>query len=196
WIHLDLPEIGAVGRAELVSLEPCPPIEPGQGRIVTGTFAHSSAEVIDIEITGVEEPIGCTANHPFWSEDRQDFVQAGTLRIGENLRSESGTLLQVTRITPRTGPPVEVFNLEVDAEHVYYVSAGGVLVHNVYPSEHLAIALTAGSANARTFAASMRSHTDNFFLEMGKQLKGLSSRKEVELVLSKLRDRLNNGDFR
>ncbi|MCY2962142.1 MAG: polymorphic toxin-type HINT domain-containing protein, partial [Planctomycetota bacterium] len=132
WIHLDLPEIGAVGRAELVSLEPCPPIEPGQGRIVTGTFAHSSAEVIDIEITGVEEPIGCTANHPFWSEDRQDFVQAGTLRIGENLRSESGTLLQVTRITPRTGPPVEVFNLEVDAEHVYYVSAGGVLVHNAY----------------------------------------------------------------
>ncbi|MCY2962048.1 MAG: polymorphic toxin-type HINT domain-containing protein [Planctomycetota bacterium] len=130
WIHLDLPEIGAVGRAELVSLEPCPPIEPGQGRIVTGTFAHSSAEVIDIEITGVEEPIGCTANHPFWSEVRQDCVQAGTLRIGENLRSESGTLLQVTRITPRTGPPVEVFNLEVDVEHVYYVSVGGVLVHN------------------------------------------------------------------
>jgi hypothetical protein len=26
-----------------------------------------------------------------------------------------------------------VFNLEVDAEHVYYVSTAGVLVHNTYP---------------------------------------------------------------
>jgi hypothetical protein len=26
-----------------------------------------------------------------------------------------------------------VFNLEVDAEHVYYVSTAGVLVHNAYP---------------------------------------------------------------
>ncbi|MFN7769050.1 MAG: hypothetical protein ACK5UC_17740, partial [Planctomycetaceae bacterium] len=46
---------------------------------------------------------------------------------------ESGTLRQVTRITPRRGPPVAVFNLEVDAEHVYFVSTAGVLVHNAYP---------------------------------------------------------------
>ncbi|MFN6103138.1 MAG: polymorphic toxin-type HINT domain-containing protein, partial [Planctomycetaceae bacterium] len=73
------------------------------------------------------------ANHPFWSADRQDFVPAGALTIGEHLRTESGTLRQVTRITPRRGPPVAVFNLEVDAEHVYFVSTAGVLVHNAYP---------------------------------------------------------------
>ena len=60
------------------------------------------------------------------------LVPAGSLTIGEHLRTESGTLRQVTRITPRRGPPVAVFNLEVDAEHVYYVSTAGVLVHNAY----------------------------------------------------------------
>jgi hypothetical protein len=133
WIHLALPELGAVGPAEVLAIEPCPPLASGPGRTVTGTFAHSAADVLDLEIEGLDTPLGCTANHPFWSEDRQDFVAAGSLTIGEHLRTESGTLRQVTRITPRRGPPVAVFNLEVDAEHVYYVSTAGVLVHNTYP---------------------------------------------------------------
>jgi hypothetical protein len=117
----------------VLAIEPCPPLASGPGRTVTGTFAHSAADVLDLEIEGLDTPLGCTANHPFWSEDRQDFVPAGSLTIGEHLRTESGTLRQVTRITPRRGPPVAVFNLEVDAEHVYYVSTAGVLVHNTYP---------------------------------------------------------------
>jgi hypothetical protein len=118
----------------VLAIEPCPPLASGPGRTVTGTFAHSAADVLDLEIEGLDTPLGCTANHPFWSADRQDFVPAGSLTIGEHLRTESGTLRQVTRITPRRGPPVPVFNLEVDAEHVYYVSTAGVLVHNAYPA--------------------------------------------------------------
>jgi hypothetical protein len=38
----------------------------------------------------------------------------------------------VRRITPRRGPSLAVFNIEVDGEHVYYVGQGGVLVHNAY----------------------------------------------------------------
>jgi rhodanese-related sulfurtransferase len=75
-----------------------------------------------------------TSNHPFWSADRQAFVEAGQLQVGEQLQQADGTLVQITRITPHTGPPVEVYNLEVDAEHVYHVGAGGVLVHNTYPT--------------------------------------------------------------
>ncbi|MFN9197978.1 MAG: polymorphic toxin-type HINT domain-containing protein, partial [Planctomycetaceae bacterium] len=115
------------------AIEPCPPLASGPGRTVTGTFAHAAADVLDLEIEGLDTPLGCTANHPFWSADRHDFVPAGSLTIGEHLRTESGTLRQVTRITPRRGPPVPVFNLEVDAEHVYHVSTAGVLVHNTYP---------------------------------------------------------------
>jgi len=103
--------------------------------LVTGTFSHQSGEVFDIAVDGLAEPIGCTGAHPFWSEDRHEFIPARDLRPGETLRTESGTLRQITRITPRRGPPVAVFNLEVDAEHVYYVSVDGVLVHNACPSD-------------------------------------------------------------
>jgi hypothetical protein len=134
WIFLTLHELEAVGPAEIVEVGPCPDLEPGAGRLVTGTFSHQSGEVFDITVDGLTEPIGCTGAHPFWSEDRQDFIPARELVPGETLRMESGTLRQITRITPRRGPPVPVFNLEVDAEHVDYVSVDGVLVHNNRPS--------------------------------------------------------------
>ncbi|MFN7771066.1 MAG: polymorphic toxin-type HINT domain-containing protein, partial [Planctomycetaceae bacterium] len=148
WIHLALPELGAVGPAEVLAIGPCPPLASGPGRTVTGTFAHSAADVLDLEIEGLDTPLGCTANHPFWSADRQDFVPAGSLTIGEHLRTESGTRRQVTRITPRRGPPVAVFNLEVDDEHVYYVSTAGVLVHNTYPGNAPNSAATRGLKKA------------------------------------------------
>ncbi|MFN9372459.1 MAG: DNA/RNA non-specific endonuclease, partial [Planctomycetaceae bacterium] len=132
WIFLTLHELEAVGPAEIVGVGPCPELEPGEGRLVTGTFSHQSGEVFDIAVDGLTEPIGCTGAHPFWSEDRHEFIPARALRPGETLRTESGTLRQITRITPRRGPPVSVFNFEVDAEHVYYVSVDGVLVHNTY----------------------------------------------------------------
>jgi hypothetical protein len=133
-VWLDLPEMGAVGDAVVVSVEPCP--DPGPKphpdcRLVTGTFRHASADIVDVHVAGLEEPIGTTSNHRFWSEDRQAFIEAGELRPGENLRTAAGTLRQVARITPRPGTEA-VYNLEVDVEHVYYVSAGGVLVHNAY----------------------------------------------------------------
>jgi hypothetical protein len=108
----------------------------GEGRLVTGKFEHSSAEVIDLFVDGVSEPIGTTSNHPFWSQDRQDFVQAGVLRIGERLRLRDGGTPVVTAAVARS-QSVPVFNLEVDGEHVYYVATSGVLVHNAesYRSE-------------------------------------------------------------
>ena len=69
------------------------------------------------------------ANHPFWSEDRQAFIPAGEFRKDETLRTADGTLTHVTAIIPRPGAE-PVYNLEVDVEHAYFVSAAGVLVHN------------------------------------------------------------------
>jgi len=130
WILLTLHELEVVGPAELVEVGPCPELEAGEGRLVTGTFAHRSSDLFDITVDGLTEPIGCTGAHPYWSEDRHAFIPARDLVPGETVRTESGTLRQITRITPRRGPPVPVFNLEVDAEHVYFVSVDGVLVHN------------------------------------------------------------------
>ncbi len=131
-IHLDLPELGARGPAEVVAITPCPEIEPAAKgkRLVTGTFRHAAANVIDMTMEGEANPLGVTDNHPFWSADRQEFVEAGRLQVGERLQRADGTLTQLTRITPRRGPPVPVFNFEVDVAHTYHVGANGVLVHN------------------------------------------------------------------
>lgn len=128
-IDLDLPELGAAGPAEVLVVEPCPPIAPGPGQVVTGTFHHrSSFQVLDVRIEGEDEPIGVTANHPIWSETRAEFVPAGELQVGEELRTLTGAT-HVESITAR-GPPEPVYNLEVHAQHVYQVAASGVLVHN------------------------------------------------------------------
>ncbi len=128
-IELDLEELGAAGPAEVVEIAPCPELQEGEGRIVTGTFSHTAANVIDVHVSGLAEPIGTTDTHPFWSEDRQAFVPAGELRVGEQLRSLVRSQSYVTAIRPR-GPPEAVYNLEVDGEHVYYVAESGLLVHN------------------------------------------------------------------
>lgn len=133
--QLNLPEMGAAGPAKMVAVQPCPKLEPNSGdnrQLITATFQHSSGDVLDLHIHGESEPIGSTANHPFWSEDRQAFIPAGELLPGETLRRADNTLTQLTRITPRRGPPVAVYNLEVNAEHVYFVGNDGVLVHNTY----------------------------------------------------------------
>jgi len=128
-IDLDLVEFGSVGPASVLSIDPCPSIEDGPGRVVTATFAHSSSEILDLSVEGVDEAIGTTPNHPFWSEDRQTFVAVGDLRIGEQLRRADGEFSRVTSISPRRHPEC-VYNIEVDGEHAYYVSTSGILVHN------------------------------------------------------------------
>lgn len=135
-IELNLVEFGAVGSATVKKIEPCPKIETGQGRIVTGKFSHKAANIINVGIKGLKEPIGTTDNHPFWSEERQKFIPAGELRVGEKLISVNGKFLYVTSISPR-GPPEDVFNIEVYGEHTYYVSESGVLVHNACASQKL-----------------------------------------------------------
>jgi hypothetical protein len=133
-IHLHLPEMGLNDRAQVLAVGPCPPVRPGQGRVVTGTFRHlASGNLVDVAVEGLAGPVGCTTTHPFWSEDRRDFVPALALRAGERLRTLEG-IRRVVAVRPR--PRAEsacVYNLEVDGEHVFQVARAGILVHNVSP---------------------------------------------------------------
>jgi hypothetical protein len=131
-VFLEYEELGISGDGEVLEILPCPPIPPRPSPnhcLVTTKFEHEAANVVDLYIEGLAEPIGVTTNHPFWSEDRQEFVQARELRIGETLVTASGCQTRVQSMVARATPEA-VYNLEVDGEHVYYVSAGGVLVHN------------------------------------------------------------------
>ena len=90
---------------------------------------HVSDEVISVFVEGEPEPIGTTSQHPFWSRDRNAFVPAGELRIGEELKTALGTSTRVTSIEIRAGPET-VYGLEVAGEHVYQITNAGLLVHN------------------------------------------------------------------
>jgi hypothetical protein len=136
-IPLNLPEMGVSGPAEVLALNPCripgPKPHP-DSRLVTGTFAHSSADIVDLFVEGLDKPIGCTANHRFWSEDRQEFVEAGQLQLGDALVTAKGTVTHVNSLLPRPDREA-VYNLEIGVAHVFHVSQHGLLVHNVYPAE-------------------------------------------------------------
>ena len=62
------------GLADVLSVDDCPLIEPGFGRTVTATFHHAVASIIDEFIEGLDQPIGATPNHLFWSESLQNFI--------------------------------------------------------------------------------------------------------------------------
>lgn len=129
-IYLDLPEMGAVGDAEVTYLGACPEIRPGPGNVVTGKFTHESdgSNVVELRLEGEPKPTGVTDNHPYFSEDRQDYVGAGDLRPGEIVSTYYGT----TRVISVT--PIEyddhLYNLETHREHVFMVGSLGTLVHN------------------------------------------------------------------
>ena len=136
-IHMELHEMGLDGLAKVVGIDACPQIEAddGTGRnVVTGRMAHAGANILYLDITGLDEPLGVTDTHPIWSETRQDFVVAGQLEVGEQFRTLTGESATLTKIHPHRGPPEMVFNLEVDAQHVYSVAGNGLLVHNACSS--------------------------------------------------------------
>ncbi|MFG2912346.1 RHS repeat-associated core domain-containing protein [Kitasatospora sp. NPDC048298] len=75
--------------------------------------------------------ITSTHHHPYWSETRQQWVDAGELTPGEQLRQPDGTTLTIQSV--RNYPyAVTTHNLTVSLLHTYYVLAGTtpVLVHN------------------------------------------------------------------
>ena len=154
-VWMELRELGAVGFGTVLKNETPPLIQKGQGEVVTGTFLHQSANILDLTFqptsessrqnqftalesdsaeidTGLE--IGTTSVHPFWSIDREEFVPAGKLKLDEKVVTIEGQVWRLTSIVPRAGPE-PVYNFEVANEHVYYVGKQGVLVHNSYPEK-------------------------------------------------------------
>lgn len=130
-IFLDLFDMGAIGDAEVTDLGPCPRIKPGNGTVVTGKFIHqadANSNVIRLRLEGQKEATTVTCNHPYWSEDRKEYVEVGRLRIGELVNTEFG-VRRVESVTPYSDYNGLLYNLET-TEHVYRVGSLGTLVHN------------------------------------------------------------------
>jgi hypothetical protein len=135
-IYLELPEMGIVGNARITAFAPNHLDtrlwhENRTGayidRPITGKFEHQSPVLLWLTCPDLE-PIGTTPTHPFWSEDRQQWVRANDLRIGEHLRTQHGQTVLTHKRTEHK--PTTVYNLEVYRDHNYLVSSDGILVHN------------------------------------------------------------------
>jgi hypothetical protein len=110
---------------------PCPPIKPGNGRIVLTTINHFNTDVWTLVVRderGREETLQPTGRHPFYSATRRTTVSTKSLDIGETLLGSSDPVTVVS-LTRHPGKH-RVFNMTVQGEHVYRVSLLGVLTHN------------------------------------------------------------------
>lgn len=181
-VYVSVPECGIDGMARVRSLGPCPKIHDLDGRVVTAVLRHHSAHVLDLHIDGLDEPIGVTANHPFWSEDRKEFVRADSLKLGERLRKLDGGTQQVVSSNTRPGTR-SVYNLQVNVDHVFHVGSSGLLVHNS-TNGPCPIKFTLGSWMARTvtgmgqFGRGLPSFKSNFLTKLsGRAVSRLLGRK-------------------
>ena len=107
--------------------------ESGQvERPVITTYKRIANEISDYTFSN-GQIISCTANHPFYSSDRQAYVPVGELTFGETVQTAGER--EVKFIGGKAREKGEhVYNFEVWREHNYYVgfeaSEEFVLVHN------------------------------------------------------------------
>jgi hypothetical protein len=136
-LPMNIEELQVHGSAIVTSIDECPEIAGGEGRVVTATFKTREVNtIVRAEIIGPDgtiEKIEGTPIHPIWSVDRNDWVPLGELIEGETLQASNGiaTVLSLALVTCS----VPVYNIEVHGEHVYQVGELGLLVHNAYPTD-------------------------------------------------------------
>jgi hypothetical protein len=78
-----------------------------------------------------KETIQTTPEHPFWVAGK-GWVAAKELAKGDRLITpdEKVAVVGEVRVEAVRGPPVAVYNLEVENTHTYFVGRSGVWVHN------------------------------------------------------------------
>ncbi|MEZ5327247.1 MAG: polymorphic toxin-type HINT domain-containing protein [Verrucomicrobiales bacterium] len=128
-VWFEIAELNLTGEAAVLAVEPCPPVASGEGRVVTMIVTHLNSFVRELRVEGVPEPIFTTRLHPFYSPSRGGWVQVRDLKAGDSLLSRDGTERELLEIRAVEGDR-QVYNIEVEDDHRYFVSHEQVLVHN------------------------------------------------------------------
>ncbi|HFC6382759.1 TPA: polymorphic toxin MafB class 1 [Neisseria lactamica] len=107
---------------------------------VTAQYGNPYQETVYIEVSdgiGNSQTLISNRIHPFYSQGK--WIQAGRLKKGDTLLSESGAKQTVQNITLKQ-QPLKAYNLTVADWHTYFVKGDkaeteGVWVHNDCPSK-------------------------------------------------------------
>lgn len=73
-------------------------------------------------------PLGVTGSHPIWSVDRNAWVGARDLNIGETVKTKDSVVVLKSRA--KLDGLHKVYNLEIYKDHNFLVSTDKILVHN------------------------------------------------------------------
>ncbi|MFI5932014.1 RHS repeat-associated core domain-containing protein [Actinoplanes sp. NPDC051494] len=108
--------------------------DPADRQVTRTIRTDDDEQFVDVTVTGTDgeqHTVTTTEHHPFWSETRKTWVDAGDLRAGELLRTSAGTYVQISAVRSYEHEE-RTYDLTVDALHSYYVLAGedSLLVHN------------------------------------------------------------------
>ena len=79
-------ELAVRGRARVLAVEPCPPIEEGLGNVVTGAFRSVSMDVYLFKLQGLDAPIEVAGNHPIFNSAWETAVSDISLARPTELR--------------------------------------------------------------------------------------------------------------
>jgi RHS repeat-associated protein len=132
-VALKLSELNTSGVATVTGIGDGPRLKPGARCPVTGLMRRLSRDVLRVLLVG-GAVLEVTNQHPLFSADRNDWVRAGELLVGERLETRTG-VTSVAQVEADRKGNIEVFNLEVAREHRYYVGVHGVLAHNECPGD-------------------------------------------------------------
>ncbi len=115
---------------------PLPPLKHESGMWSSRVIArvkHTSHEILEWRLA--DQTIRGTPGHIVWSETRKWWVRANELSPGELVRVAGLEPLPVISVGPLRTGLIEVFGIEVEYFHNYYVGRGNnaMLVHNGPP---------------------------------------------------------------
>ena len=143
-IQLDLLEMGIVGEAKITDIIPNQLDtrfwnEGKKGdylyRPITGFFEHESSEIWHLYFENNLEPLGVTSSHPIWSIDKNNWVSAENLKVGEKVKTKEG--ITVLQSKEKQEGLQKVYNLEIYKDHNFHVAEEGILVHNTCWQERI-----------------------------------------------------------
>ncbi|MCW3816204.1 polymorphic toxin-type HINT domain-containing protein [Micromonospora sp. DR5-3] len=109
-----------------------------------------------------------TQHHPFWSDSRNEWINAGDLQATEWLKTASGEFVTVAKVHNYRGYKT-MRDLTVSDIHTYYVLAGGtpVLVHNCNKNQGVYI-FDDASKPGHVYVGQTNNFTRRFGEHMGK----------------------------
>ncbi|WP_446212980.1 polymorphic toxin-type HINT domain-containing protein [Micromonospora sp. IBSANI012] len=153
--------------------------DPETGQVstqdVVATHINQDSDLTDLVVSaggGPARVYKTTQHHPFWSQDRREWVDAADLTVGERLIDATGAAVSVMTVKSYVGLKT-MYDLTVDSIHSYFVAvesdAPSVLVHNCnitlyhYTTKENYNKIRAGGQNLTFKAGNAKNGTGSYF---------------------------------